>query len=308
MKKPASLNVTSILPILIVAAGFTTFNSCKKNNNNASYSMEISDVRTGGNIKVVNLIYSPGTEAVTAITLKNQSNGSGNVHVKLNVNDAGVAATGSAKLRPANYTLPSTEFDVAANASVAVPITINKTGLSIDSTYGLAFTINHVSSGTIASDADSIIVKFDQRNRWDGHYKITGSMTDVSTTTITFTAQDVKLVSSSANSVTMIPDQLGIPGYLILSGGSLSYYGSFGPVFTFDATTNKVISVVNSYGQPASNTRSADIDPSGLNQWEPATKNIPNIKFFMKQPNTVTTPPYIRTYFNNTFTYLGPRF
>jgi len=32
------------------------------------------------------------------------------------------------------------------------------------------------------------------------------------------------------------------------------------------------------------------------------------VKFYMKQPNTVTTAPNIRTYFNLTLTYQGPRY
>ena len=136
---------------------------------------------------------------------------------------------------------------------------------------------------------------------------MTGSFTDIAAPTITFTEQIVRMVTVSPTSIVMIPKELGIPGYLILSGTSLSYYGSFGPTFTFNPTTDKLVAVTNSYGQPAANTRSAEIDPSGTNNFDPATKAIV-VKFFMKQPNTVTTAPHIRVFFNNTLIHQGARY
>jgi hypothetical protein len=117
---------------------------------------------------------------------------------------------------------------------------------------------------------------------------------------------DVDLITTGASSVIMVPHDLGIPGHLILSSGSLSYYGSYGPVFTFDLATDKLISVTNSYGQPAGNTRSAEIDPSGVNKFNATTHDI-DAKYFMKQPSVVATPPNIRVFFNEHFAYLGPR-
>lgn len=111
----------------------------------------------------------------------------------------------------------------------------------------------------------------------------------------------------NATQVNSIPKDLGIPGYLILSGTSLSYYGSFGPVFTFDAITNKITSVTNFYGQPAGNSRSAQLDPSGSNQYDPNTKTM-TIKFWMNEPNAVPIAPHHRRLFINTLIYWGPRF
>lgn len=296
LQRSRSAAVSVCLPVLlsiIIIAG------CKKNKN--SGIVEISD---SGTEKVVNIDFIPGNQSVDAITIKNT--GSGNVRVKI-ATDTAVSAAGVTPLRSGNYLIGNLEFDIPANDSKTLPITINRTGLGVDTVYALNFKIASVSGGSIANGSQSIKVKFDLRNRWDGFYKITGNFVDIATPTITFTEQEVSLISNGPASVIMIPKNLGIPGYLILSGTSLSYYGSFGPVFNFDPASNKVASVTNSYGQPASNTRSAELDPSGTNQWDPATKSMA-VKFFMKQPNTVTTAPYIRTYFNNTFVYLGPRY
>jgi len=288
--------ITSL--VLIAAA-------CKKDK--GSNTVEISDVRSVGNTKTMMVDYLPGNITLTLLTLTNISSGGGNIRVKLVRDDAAVAAT-KAKELPANaVTLPNLEFDVPAGGSINVPITINRSNITVDTVWGIGLRIDSAAGATISPDAKSLVVRFDFRNIWDGRYRVTGTMTDIAAPTLTFTEQEVNLVTTSPSNVVMIPKDLGIPGYLILSGGSLSYYGSFGPVFTFNPSTNKITSVTNSYGQPASNTRSAEIDPTGTNSWDPTSKAI-IVKFYMKQPNTVVSPPHIRVYFNNTLVYLGPRF
>jgi hypothetical protein len=281
--------------------------SCKKNKDKGTNVVEISEAKTS-NIKLISIDFLPGNETVTILTLKNQSTGSaGSVIVKLVTDDAAAIAAGS-KVLPANsYTLPTLEYVVPANGTVNVPVIVDRSKLGIDTIYGMGFKIATVSSGTIATDANSIVTKIDLRNRWDGRYKITGTFTDYAAPTITFLEYETDLVTTSPTQVTSIPKDLGIPGYLMLSGGSLSYYGSYGPIFIFDPATNKITSVVNSYGQPAGNTRSAQLDPSGSNQWDPNTKTM-TIRFWMNQPNTITTPPYHRTLFINTLIFLKPRF
>jgi hypothetical protein len=93
--------------------------------------------------------------------------------------------------------------------------------------------------------------------------------------------------------------------HTIRSGTSLSVYGSFGLIIKFNAS-DVVVSVVNYYGQPASNTRSADLNPAGANVYNPAAKTV-TIKYFMKQPSVITTDPFIRTTFDEVWTYTGPR-
>jgi hypothetical protein len=290
----------------IFAASFVIIaTACKKEKD--SSVIEIAEVSTSGNEKLIKMDFLPANETVTLLTLKNTSTGSGSVHVKLAKDDAAVTTAAATLLPPNSYTLANLEFDVPANGSIDVPITINKSVLTVDTIWGIGLKIESATGATIANPTNSLVVKFDLRNRWDGRYRVTGTFTDIAAPTLTFTEQEVSLITTSPTSVVMIPKDLGIAGYLILSGTSLSYYGSFGPVFILDPATNKIVSVINSYGQPASNTRSAEIDPSGTNNWDPATKAI-TVKFFMKQPNTVTTPPYIRVYFNNTMIYLGERF
>lgn len=282
--------------------------SCKKNKDKGTNIIEIADARNGSNIKLIRMHFVTGTETVTALTLKNQSTGSaGSVQAKLLMDDAAVIAAGLKVLPSNSYTLPTLEYVIPASGTVNVPLIVNKNNLTIDTVYGMGFKIDAVTAGTIATDANSIVVKFDLRNKWDGRYKVTGTFTDYAAPTITFTEHETNLITTSPTQVSSIPKDLGIPGYLILSGTSLSYYGSFGPLFNFDSTTNKITSVINSYGQPSANTRSAQLDPSGSNIWDSNSKSI-TVKFWMNQPNTITTPPYHRVLFINTLVYLGPRF
>jgi len=202
-----------------------------------------------------------------------------------------------------------TEWTVTFNpGEFAKPIKIklDPTKLDLSQQYALGFTITDGGGSKISNVLNNAMIEVGVKNKYDGHYRVTGTMVDVSSSSLTgYFPQDVALVTTGANTVVMIPDDLGIPGHLILSGTSLSYYGSFGPTFTFDLATDKVIAVTNSYGQPAGNTRSAQIDPSGANKYN-ADKSI-DVKYWMKQPSVVATPPNIRVYFDEHFQYLGPR-
>jgi hypothetical protein len=138
-------------------------------------------------------------------------------------------------------------------------------------------------------------------------YESFGTLTDFANPAVTFTEQETSLITMGPTSVYMVPRDLGIPGYLIRNGVSLSYYGGFGPVFHFDPSSNKITAVVNYYIQPASNPRTGELDPSGSNQYDPAIKAM-TVKFWLNEPVLVTTPPHHRVVFTNTLLYLGPRY
>ncbi|MGF7230736.1 DUF4998 domain-containing protein, partial [Arachidicoccus sp.] len=80
----------------------------------------------------------------------------------------------------------------------------------------------------------------------------------------------------------------------IKSGTSNSYYGSFGVVINMD-DQNKVVSVENKYGQPASNGRSGELDSTGINKFDPVSK-ILKVKYWMNENGNH------RTLFDETFT------
>lgn len=187
------------------------------------------------------------------------------------------------------------------------------------------FTKQHAADGTAQ---DTILSTIAIKNRWDGVYTAVGTQSDVTDSRI----QDVnsvlaangidppmqyELQTTSATSNYVFDNYVGGEyswwAQFADSNGApqLNRYGSFSPVFTFDPATNKVVSIVNKYGQPAGNGRSAELDPSGDNVYDPGTKTI-KVKFFMKQPGASgpsgpVPADGIRTRFDYTLTYIGSR-
>jgi hypothetical protein len=140
-------------------------------------------------------------------------------------------------------------------------------------------------------------------NKYDGYYTATGSLTDhVNGSIVGFYPWNVALATTSPNSVVVV-DQSGITNdryHSISLNGSNSNYGEFTPVFTFD-NNNNVTSVTNYWGQPSpSRGRSAQIDPTGVNKWDPATKLL-KVKYWMVENGNQ------RTSFDETYTWTGQR-
>jgi hypothetical protein len=197
------------------------------------------------------------------------------------------------------------------------PIVINIPNASIfDFTkhYALAYILTEVSGAGVKSAAtnDTVVAQVLIKNKYDGKYEVNANspMVDIVVTTLTgwypFTFE---LQTSGEHSVKCL---LTDPGYFdyyhpITSGGAYSVYGAFGLEIEFDHSGNgNIIAVRNPWGNPPSNTRMPVIDPSGVNRWNPATKNI-TFKYWMKQPSLVPAAPNIRTWFDETWTYKGPR-
>jgi hypothetical protein len=141
-------------------------------------------------------------------------------------------------------------------------------------------------------------------NPWDGKYRMEGTMTDYKDPAFVWPGNtylyDMETVS--ATQIRVISKDLGIAGHLIRNGINLSYYGTFGLVVTFDPATNKITAITNSYGQPSSSGRSAVLDPSGINAWDPVTKNI-RIKYWMDETGFAGH----RTAFDETWVYISAR-
>lgn len=295
------LSLQQPLVILILACGLV-FTSCKKKKVNLpANTTSIAEVRATGNINTVSLDFGAGTQLATLLTL--ESTNSAPVTVKLSTDNAPVSAAKLMPLPAASYTALPLQHSVPANGKLPVQLTITKTNLTVDTTYGLYFKIQEVSAGTIVADAKELLVKITLRNRWDGRYRVTGTMTDVTEPTYAFTEQEVLLITTGTNQAKAIAKKLGIEGLVIKIGINDSYYGSFGPVFNF-SNDNKISSMVNFYGQPApANGRSAELDPSGVNSWNSSNKSM-SVKFWMNQPSVAT--PH-RSAFNTEWTYLGER-
>ena len=216
-----------------------------------------------------------------------------------------VTAGGQEVLPDSAYQLVNTTATIDPTTHLAAfQLKVFTTKIDLTHDFALGFTITSFSGGaTIATNKDNTVITIGAKNRYDGHYSVTGTMVDFSNAALTGRyPMDVDLVTVNGNTVYMVDNAIGIAAHSISNGGGLSYYGSFAPEFSFDANDN-IISVVNYYGQTSGNGRSAQLDPSGTNKWHSSDKSM-DAKYWMNQP-TVITPH--RTAFDEHFTYLGPR-
>lgn len=128
--------------------------------------------------------------------------------------------------------------------------------------------------------------KSQEINLANGQYVCTGTMVDFTSASLTGPYPwNVTLRQGTLRQLEMVDDDFSKDVlHKLQNNGANSTYGSFGAVLLFDARYN-VISVVNKHGQPASNGRSAELDPSGVNKFDPATKVL-RVKYWMNQPGT----------------------
>ncbi|SFQ50773.1 DUF1735 domain-containing protein [Parafilimonas terrae] len=173
--------------------------------------------------------------------------------------------------------------------------------------YALPLKITSTSVGEVSGNFGSALYSITVRNIYDGEFTVTGSFVDLTNSTFTATYPKTAdlITTGPASNAYYEPDlNGGTFGYAFNAGGSGSYYGSFAPVFTFDADGN-VLSVVNYYGQPSSNGRSAELDPAGENKMTFDADGTPkelNVSYFMLQPGTS-----VRCKFAEKYVYVGPR-
>jgi hypothetical protein len=199
-----------------------------------------------------------------------------------------------------DYTLTFGPGDFYKQLKITVP---NATVLDPNKKYAFGFKIASVdNNGKISASDNELVVEVGLKNRWDGVYTVTGTMVDLTTASITGNYPLTwELRTTGSNTLAVYDKAYGTQTHLIFSSGSTNQYGSFGLNLTIDPATSKITSIVNSYGQPSANGRSAALDPTGINAYDPATKTI-KIKYFMLQPGTT-----VRTTFDETWVYSGVR-
>lgn len=207
--------------------------------------------------------------------------------------------------------IPSTVVIKAGTRKTTVEAKVTLTDqYDFDKNYGVALKITSASAGTISGNFGAAVYSFSVRNQYDGvyHMEALSPMTDVVAPSLTgYYPLDIQLITYSGNSVYYFDHTvLGVEGHAIKSGTATSYYGSFSPVFFFDAAGN-ITSVTNYYGQLSGGLkRSAVLDPTGVNKItfnaDGSVKEL-EVKYIMTQGDAFSP----RTYFHEKMTYLGPR-
>lgn len=225
--------------------------------------------------------------------------------------DAGVVVT-SGKITSVRF----------AAGEFAKKIKINIAGSAwtdLSAKYAIAYKITDPGTGNqLSATLKQMVATFGIKNKWDGVYEVTeGTMVDVANGTLGHVNNFLASIGEPPMQWTLqtigpakclVYDDYFFGGiYMpIASGASYSNYGSFAIIVEFDPNSDNVVAVTNYWGQPASNTRSARIDPTGINKVDPNTKDI-KIKYNMLQPSVIAAAPHVRVTWEETWTYLGPR-
>lgn len=204
------------------------------------------------------------------------------------------------------YTMDAMEVTIPkGQRQVEKTITFNTLDFDLSKDFALPFTITESSHGIISGNFETAIFAVGAVNKYDGVYEVTGEFSDATNGAFSGVyPYEVELRTVNGSTVGRWDVDLGSPqGYLFNTGGGASYYGSFGANFIMD-DTGKVISVVNAFGQPASNGRSGEIDPSGVNQFTITSESDKTLEvsYYMMQPTGT-----IRCYFKEKFTFIRNR-
>lgn len=301
--KEGNMNTPPGKSISVVAFGNTGDNVSASSSTYPGFYADLGTLANGASTTFnINVQYDGATTAPTDITV--------NLGIDNNLLNTYNTENGTNYVVPptAVYTMP-TSLVIKKGTRMAqgqVKIT-NNSSFDFNAAYGLPISITSTSNNApVSGNFSKAVYSFGVRNIYDGHYTVTANspMVDAANAGLTGAyPMDVNLVTVGANSVVMVDNAVGSPSHSIMSGANASYYGSFAPVFNFDPSGNgTIISVTNYFGQPATNGRSAEMDPSGVNK-RTADKNM-KVKYWMNQPSVIT--PH-RTYFDEIFTYLGSR-
>ena len=215
----------------------------------------------------------------------------------------------------AGITLPASVTIPKGARSVALKVKIDTHQFTTDTQFALIKIKSVTNEGYLVSgNFEQLLLSCKVRHPYAGRYVCTGTYDDVTNAawihaSIALTELynedyliDLETVDGSTLIIGYTPNFDDNNKYLFYTGTGFSQFGSFCPQFTFDAAGN-VVAVTNAYGQPApANTRSAELDPSGINKYDPATKTI-KVSYWMNQPSVVKTPPYHRGHMVETYTF-----
>jgi Domain of unknown function (DUF1735) len=319
-----SLKITST-KVLVTLGVVLALGSCNKPASFFSTSTgdpnrkTVVKIKDAGDIVVKALDLAPITEDIVLIELSRDPNSQADLNQPLTVKlvsqpsliaDYNTAnGTNYIELPTSSYTfiddISSITFAAGETIKV-VSIKLDKSGLDLSNQYALGFSLTEVGTGAVISASGNtglygIIIK----NKYDGHYVVTGTMVDAANGALVGDYPfECDLETIAPDAVIMYNYKGNFVGYYhpILNGGASSAYGAFVPVFIFDASDN-VIAVENGYGQPSANGRSGELDPSGINKWDAATRDM-DVKYWMNQPSVIAGH---RTSFDEHFHYLRPR-
>ena len=241
------------------------------------------------------------------VRLAAENPASEDIVVSLTSDTAGVFSDGEGIFPLDKVQVPTTVTIPKGARSAPLVITINTAFLQSSPTY-IAVTVKSVDKAgyIISGNYGTVKINAKVKHKYEGRYVLTGSFTNLVAAnffhiTTLEPVYTVQLLTKDGQTLQFF-DELVWEGYTypMSNNGAYSGFGSFCPMFTFDANDN-ITAVTNYYAAPA-NTRACELDPSGVNKYDPATKSF-TVAYWMNQPSVVAAPPHHRIRFVETYTF-----
>ncbi len=301
--------INKTLALLVAAA---TLSSCLKDDSvvlnpdkgtNVIEFANVTDIAVHGSaIPAYVISYEVTAEETLPVTVSYSGPATGapeDITVNVAVGD-GTPIASYNTAQSTNYTLMPADKYTMTTTSVVIPkgktkatfnVKFKPNTFDLSQNYALPLKITSVSSGTLSSNFSTILLAVGAKNKFDGVYTYTGTMspgadrpTILTNTAFTYPYK-VQLRSSGATANNLWNSAFGdflIPIFTNTSG--ISGFGSTNLLINFDAATNKVTSVSNAILAP-SNGRGMSIDATATtsNYFNPTTHDV-YLTFFMTQP------------------------
>lgn len=207
----------------------------------------------------------------------------------------------------AAYSLSANKVTIAAGQRMGtINLQVNTSLLDPSALYLIPVSITD-GGGQQVSNYKTILFSVQAKNKYDGVYTVTGTMSDANAgTNVGLYPLSVYLETQGATLGAMFDPKLngGFFGHQFTSATGASYYGNFAPIFNFGAD-NTVTAVTNYWGQGTnSQVRAAQLAP-GSTSTAKGTPGSTGFSFTVKYIMTQGGNP--RTTFTETWTYTGAR-
>jgi hypothetical protein len=241
------------------------------------------------------------------VRLAAENPASEDIVVSLTSDTAGVFSHGEGIFPLDKVQVPATVTIPKGERSAPLVITVNTAFLQSSPTY-IAVTVKSVDKAgyIISGNYGTVKINAKVKHKYEGRYVLTGSFTNLVAAnffhiTTLEPVYTVQLLTKDGATLKFF-DEMVWEGYTypMSNNGAYSGFGSFCPMFTFDANNN-VTAVTNYYAAPA-NTRACELDPSGVNKYDPVTKSF-TVSYWMNQSSVVAAPPHHRIRFVETYTF-----
>jgi len=249
--------------------------------------------------KGLDQVATPQVIATTAVYYQWKDVNQQDIHVKLALDTSLLAqyATPGSPITPLPDSLVSFPTDIVIPAGkrfqeFTITVT-DASGLNPLLKYGIAIKMVSTDVGYINNN-DVLVYLVNIKSKYDGLYQLNGYFVHPTPAYVGgFEVDDIELRTSGPASVEMFWRSADDYAHPFSNAGSLTYFASQAPRFTFNPATDEIISVENVYAAGTAYT----LDPTYNNRYDPATKTI-----YAQYSYTGGTRIY-----TDTLTYLGPR-